>query len=115
MLYDHTKGGKSGSTSPIKVNLRDVNGVNVGSPSITLTALEFRSGGEEATFPGSANPGGTFQYNSSSKTYQFNAKPKLAKGTYGLAFQTSTDPGPSDASQRFVGPWTPYRAEFRIG
>jgi hypothetical protein len=115
LLYDQTKAGKSGSTSPIKVKLRDANNVDVSSASITLTALEIRSGGAAASSPGNANPGGTFKWDSKAKLYQFNAKPTLAKGIYGLAFQTSTEPGPPAASQRFVGPWTPYRAEFKIG
>ena len=100
LLYDPFKIAKSGSTIPIKLQLCDVSGGNLSSPSIVLHAVSIKkvSNGTSGIVEdsGNANPDGDFRYDGGqgpSGGYIFNLSTKgLAGGTYDLSFTAGSDP-----------------------
>jgi probable HAF family extracellular repeat protein len=95
-LYDQTKAYKSGSTLPIKVQLRDATGANVSSSSITVTATAVTQISNSASGAlvdsGNANPDNNFRYDTSLAGYIFNLSLKgYATGTYRLSFKAGID------------------------
>jgi hypothetical protein len=98
-LYDQTRAVKSGATIPIRLQIRDVNGVNLSSPSkvvtavgLTLVSTETSSVFEDA---GNANPDNNFRYDATlgdTGGYIFNLKTNgLNSGTYSLGFTVGND------------------------
>ena len=61
LLYDPTKASPAGRLEPIRLKLCDVNGTNVGSASITVTAISVSPSGVLQS-PDSRNPGGVFMF-----------------------------------------------------
>jgi len=96
LLYDPSKPARSGSTIPIKLQLCTVDGGNLSSPAIALTAHGIRSVAGPSTGvhdAGNANPGGQFRYDASLGGYILNLKAGgLPAGTYRLLFTASGDP-----------------------
>jgi hypothetical protein len=93
--YDPTKAVKSGATYPIKIQLCDINGSNVSSPDITVTAvgagLISTSSYGDVMDAGNANPDNNFRF--TSNRYMFNLKTTgLTTGIYNLYFTAGTDP-----------------------
>ncbi|HEY6248045.1 MAG TPA: hypothetical protein VIX17_29195 [Pyrinomonadaceae bacterium] len=99
-LFDQTKAYKSGSTLPIKLQLCDINGNDVSSPTIGVHAvgLTMISANAPATLAdaGNANPDNNFRFESQISDrggYIFNLSLKgLAMGTYSLNFTIDTSP-----------------------
>ena len=100
-LYDEARPVKSGSVIPIKVQLVDVNGVNVSSAAIALRAEAVTRISEQVADldpadAGNANPGDSFRYDASLQGYVYNLStagpPPLGKGTYALSFTATGDP-----------------------
>ena len=99
-LNDQTKAHKSGSTIPIKLQLRDANGANLSSSSIVVHAVELVRVSTQTTGPvedaGNANPDFNFRYEASlggSGGYIFNLKTTgLTTGIYQLCFRAGSDP-----------------------
>jgi len=94
-LYDQTKSFKSGSTVPIKLQLSNVAGANVSSPSVTVTAVRLAQVSTDVSSavqdPGNANPDLNFRYDSGS--YIFNLSTKgLAPGTWQVIITAAGDP-----------------------
>ena len=94
-LYDQTKAHKSGSTIPIKLQLRGPGGANLSSSGVTVAALgvvrlsDFAPGDVEDS--GHANPDDNFRF--AGDSYIFNLQTKgLATGTYVLVFKAGADP-----------------------
>jgi hypothetical protein len=97
LLYDPSRVVKSGAAYPIKFYLCDVNGADVSSPAVvvTATALTYMSGAagtvEDA---GNSNPDLNFRYDSTlgpSGGYIFNFKTTgLPTGTYTLTFSAGS-------------------------
>lgn len=97
--YDQTKEHKSGSTVPIKLQLRDAAGKNVSSAGIAVQAVGVASLPTGAPGPlenaGNANPDNSFRYDPGLEGggYIFNLKTKgLAPGAYELRFKAGADP-----------------------
>ena len=78
---------------PIKIQLTDVNGVNVSSSSITVTAYGVQLVGSTNWLP-APNVDDTFKFqNSNDGTYMFNLKVTgLASGNYLFGFTAGNDP-----------------------
>ena len=78
---------------PIKIQLVDVNGVNVGSSSVSVTAFGVQLVGSGIWQP-APNVDDTFKFqNSSGGTYMFNLKvTNLASGNYIFGFTAGADP-----------------------
>ncbi len=96
LLYDPTRVVQSGDAYPIKVQLCDVNGVNVSSSSTVVTAINITSATDPTViFPvqttGKANKNNEFRYDSGG--YIFNLSTKgLPAGSYNLNFTAGSDP-----------------------
>jgi hypothetical protein len=86
----------SGATLPIKLDLIDDAGQNVGSPDVSVTALYLTGpNGQQyaANWPGNANPNGVFKYDPGTRQYQFNLKTTgLPAGMYTFYFKVGNDP-----------------------
>jgi hypothetical protein len=95
LLYDPNKAVKSGATYPIKIQLCDVNGNNVSSADIVVTAVGVTKvsstiDGEVIT-SGSANADNNFRFDNG--TYILNLKTTgLSTGVYNLSFTAGSDP-----------------------
>jgi hypothetical protein len=99
LLYDPTKVVKAGATIPIKLQLCNVSGNDLSSPSITLHAISITqvsnsiSGTVEDA--GNANPDNDFRFDitlGSTGGYIFNLKTTgLTTGTYSFSFTVTGD------------------------
>ncbi len=80
------------ATMPIRIKLVDVNGTNVSSPSITLTAYGFRLTSSMTWLP--PNPTGNLQFqNAHGGQYKYNLNTAgLAPGSYVFGFTVAGDP-----------------------
>jgi hypothetical protein len=93
--FNQTKPNKSGSTIPIKIQVTDALGNNVGSSSLPVTAVSVIGPGGPAPLqsPGNSQPGNLFTFDPETGTYQFNLQTKGYKeGTYKLNFTVGNDP-----------------------
>jgi hypothetical protein len=95
-LYDPTRGHKSGSTVPIKLQLCDAAGVNRSAPAVTLSAVNLQqisaAAGVAVEDSGNANADGNFRYDASLQGYIFNLSTQgLSIGTWELQFRASGD------------------------
>jgi hypothetical protein len=108
VLYDQTKGHKSGSTIPIKVQLCDAAGGNVSSSAITVTATSVVLVSTEAPIEiedsGNANPDHDFRFDAGlggSGGYVFNLKlTGYGQGTYAMTFLAAGDATPHTVTFR---------------
>ena len=96
-LYDPSRGHKSGSTIPIKLQLCDTAGVNRSAPSVTLAAVSLQQVSSAASAAvedsGAANADGNFRYDATLQGYIFNLSTQgLAIGIWELQFRASGDP-----------------------
>jgi hypothetical protein len=99
-LHEPTKVVVSGETTSIRLALCDSRGVDVSSPSITVTAValtQAATGAPVALTPvGSSNPQNMFRFDPDLGTnggYIFHlGTDSLAPGTYALSFSVSGDP-----------------------
>ena len=94
-LFDQTKLQKAGSTVPIKIQLCDINGNNLSSSSIAVTAFSL-SKLEDAPSSyvedsGRANPEQSFRYDAPNLGYVFNLSTKSPSPAHGTT--TALDPG----------------------
>ncbi len=91
LQYDPTKASPAGGAATIRLTLCDVNGTNVGSPSITVQATSVSPSGVLQS-PGNLNPGGVFLFLNTGG-YQFVlATQGYAPGNYNLNFTAQGDP-----------------------
>jgi hypothetical protein len=86
----------SASAIPLKLEITDVAGDNLGSTDLSIQAL-FVAGqnGTQAPLqsPGNADPNNLFQYDPTTGVYQFNLKTTgYSAGLYTLYFQVGDDP-----------------------
>jgi hypothetical protein len=96
-LYDPNVAKKAGSAYPIKIQLCDVSGNNLSSPSITVHAVGVTRISTNTPIvlddTGNANPDFDFRYDSSLQGYIFNLSTKgYATGTYNVNFFAGSDP-----------------------
>ncbi len=85
-----SKGHESGSTIPVKIRVCDANGRNVGSRSLTVTAVGISPTGV-LNDAGNANPGNRFRFDDG--MYIFNLSTKgLVPGAYTLDYKIGNDP-----------------------
>ena len=95
-LYNADKANHSGSTIPLKIEITDDAGDNLGSIDVFVQALYVVDQyGNQVPLqsPGNANPDDLFQYNALTDTYQFNLKTTgYASGEYTLYFAIGDDP-----------------------
>jgi hypothetical protein len=88
LLYNPSKGVKSGSTDPIKLQICDANNANLSSPTITLTLIGVASASSPSTIVQPLS--GTFRYDPTLPGYITNVSTKgLAPGSYVLEFTIS--------------------------
>jgi uncharacterized protein len=94
LLYDATHSKKAGSTVPIRLQLCDVNGNNLSSAAIPVTAVRLVMVSTGASFvvddSGSANPDGNFRFDGDSYIFNLSTK-ELQTGTYNLIFVSGSD------------------------
>ncbi len=95
-LYDPSLAKRSGSTIPLRLEITNDAGDNMGSTDLPIQAL-FVVGqdGNQAPLqsPGNANPDNLFQYDLQTDFYQFNLKTRgYSTGLYTLYFQVGDDP-----------------------
>lgn len=106
-LYDPTRAVKSGAAYLIKLQLCDVNGVNVSAPGVTVTATSINlvsapDTNLEVEDAGNANADSNFRYDTELQGYIFNLKTAgLAPGVHRLNFTAGSDP-------------TVHSVEFRV-
>jgi streptogramin lyase len=106
LLYDPNRAVKQGATFPIKLEVCDVNGTNLSSPSIVLHAISVTMVNSSTTGlledSGSANPDFDFRFDSTlapGGAYIFNLSTKgLTTGTWNLNFSITGDPTTHSAS-----------------
>lgn len=99
-LYDQTRAVHSGAKIPIKLQLCDVNGTDVSSSGLVVTAVSVTQISTQApgtlTTPGNATPDTNFRFDPTLGTtggYIYNLSTQgLTTGTYSLSFQVSSDP-----------------------
>jgi hypothetical protein len=94
--YDPNQAKRSGSTIPLKLEITDNAGDNMGQSDLLIQAL-FVVGpnGNQAPLqsPGNSDPNGSFQYDPQTGIYQFNLKTTgYSAGVYTLYFQVGDDP-----------------------
>lgn len=100
LLYDTLRAVKSGSTIPIKLQLTDVNGVNVSSANIVVRAVNVLQASTSATETladsGNANPDDNFRYDPTlggTGGYIFNLSTRgYPNGTFILSLVAGSDP-----------------------
>ena len=95
VLYDQTKAVKSGATYPIKLQLCDINGINVSSADIVVQAVNIQqistSAYGDVITTGNANPDNNFRFDNGQ--YILNLKTTgLSTGVYKLYFTAGDDP-----------------------
>jgi hypothetical protein len=95
VLYDQTKAVKSGATYPIKLQLCDINGINVSSADIAVHAVNIQqistSAYGDVIIAGNANPDNNFRFDNGQ--YILNLKTTgLSTGVYKLYFTAGDDP-----------------------
>jgi hypothetical protein len=94
-LYDPSRAKHSGSTIPLKLEISDTAGNNLGSQELAITAVSVvsQSGNQiPLNWPGNSDPGGMFQFDARTGIYQFNVKTSgYASGRYTLYFQVGDD------------------------
>jgi hypothetical protein len=94
-LYNANKANRSGSIVPLKVEITDDAGNNLGSIDVLVQALFVvdQNGNQVALqSPGNSNPGYLFRYDPLTDTYQFNLKTTgYASGLYTLYFAVGDD------------------------
>ena len=93
-LYDVAKGSKSGSTVPLKLKIRDGNGVDLSSANRALTAISVTQVSTGTVLPvqtpGNSNPNNVFRFTDGQ--YMLNLKTKgYAPGQYLLNFKVEND------------------------
>jgi hypothetical protein len=95
-LYNPNKANRSGSTVPLKLEITDDAGNNLGSMDVLVQALYVVDQyGNQVTLqsPGNANPDNLFQYDPQTGTYRFNLKTTgYTSGEYTLYFAVGDDP-----------------------
>jgi hypothetical protein len=95
-LYNASQAKRSGSTIPLKLEITDAAGDNVGSTVLPIQALfVVGQNGNQAPLqsPGNADPCDLFQYDLLTGIYQFNLKTSgYSSGSYTLYFQVGDDP-----------------------
>jgi hypothetical protein len=95
-LFDQGKAHQSGSTIPIKLQLTDAAGNNVGSSDTPITALYVldQNGNQVPLMDsGNSNPGDLFRFDPTTGQYIFNLKTTgYASGRYTLYFKVGNDP-----------------------
>jgi hypothetical protein len=91
-MFDQSQPHQSGSTIPVKIEVTDALGNNVGSASLPVTALSVVGPDGQLQSPGNSQPGNLFTFDPTTGTYQFNVKAKGYKpGTYTLSFTVGDD------------------------
>jgi hypothetical protein len=94
-LYDLGQSKQSGSTIPLKLEITDDAGDNLGSSDLLIQALfVVDQDGNLAPLrsPGNANPANLFRYDRQTGAYQFNLKTTgYSPGLYTLYFQVGDD------------------------
>jgi hypothetical protein len=94
-LYDPNKANHSGGTIPLKIEITDDAGNNLGSIDVLVQALfvDDQYGNQVALqSPGNANPGNLFRYDPLRDIYQFNLKTTgYTSGLYTLYFEVGGD------------------------
>ena len=106
-LYDSTRAVKSGAAYPIKLQLCDVNGVNISAGSIQVKAVNLKLVSQqtndlEVIDAGDANPDSNFRFDADLAGYIFNLTTTgLSSGVYKLHFTAGDDP-------------TVHAVEFRV-
>lgn len=95
-LFDQDKAHEAGSTIPIRLRVRDDQGVPVGSDVLPVVAVAVVGPDGAAlvpTGPGQANPDGRFPYDPLTGKYQYNLKSTgYRPGRYTLLFRIGDDP-----------------------
>jgi hypothetical protein len=95
-LYNLIQAKRSGSTTPLKIELTDYAGDNLGGTDLPVQALfvlDQNGNPVPLQSPGSANRDGLFRYDPTTGTYQFNLKTSgYSAGLYTLYFQVGGDP-----------------------
>jgi hypothetical protein len=95
-LYNLSLAKNSGSTIPLKIEITDDAGDNLGSRDLPIQALSvIDQSGNLAPLqsPGNADPDNLFQYDPQTGIYQFNLKTRsYSPGLYTLSFQVGDDP-----------------------
>jgi hypothetical protein len=95
-VFDQNQPHQSGSTIPIKIEVADALGNNVGSSSLPVVAVSVVGPGGNPvplTAPGNSQPGNLFTFDPTTGTYQFKLNTKGYKpGTYTLFFTVGDDP-----------------------
>jgi hypothetical protein len=95
-LYDPTQSKRSGSTIPLKLEITDDAGNNMGSTGLPIYAVSIvGQDGNQAPLqsPGNADPDNLFKYDPQTGVYQFNLKTTgFSSGLYTLYFRVGEDP-----------------------
>jgi len=102
LLYDPTRAVQSGSTTPLKTQLCDVNNADVSSSSVVVHAVSLIQTSTDASAvlqaSGNANPDNDFRFDPTlgpTGGYIFNLSTKgLTTGSYQLTFTAGADPLP---------------------
>jgi hypothetical protein len=90
LTYNPSQVKNSGSTYPFTLKLCDVNGINVSSSAITLTAVSTTPSEPLAS---NSNPGNMFRFDPTTQQYVYNLSTKgYPAGSYVLNFTVSGDP-----------------------
>jgi hypothetical protein len=95
LQFNQNQVNHSGSTVPVKIQVDNTLGQNVGSSSLSVTAVSVigPSGQVALQSPGNSQPGDLFKFDPTTGTYRFNLKTTgYAKGTYTLYFTVGNDP-----------------------
>ncbi|HEV8725340.1 MAG TPA: MBG domain-containing protein, partial [Candidatus Binatia bacterium] len=95
LLFDNSKAVQKNATIPIKLNLCDVNGVNISSSGTVLNATNLVWWGVESApevqDSGNANPDDNFRFTGGSYIFNLSTK-NLWSGKWGLEFKANGDP-----------------------
>jgi hypothetical protein len=95
-LSDPGRAKRSGSTIPLKLEITNDAGANLGSTDLAIQALfvaDQDANPAPLQSPGNADPDDLFQYDPRTGIYQFNLKTTgYSPGLYTLYFQVGDDP-----------------------